>query len=257
MKCRDAHELIHGFVDSELGLVWNLEMEHHIHECPNCSGTHEGLRVMHTVLSGDALYFRPPAGVQERLRARLRKVSGVEGRARTTSPSWRAIGIAAAFAAAFVLCMAGIWQVAITTHNSSTTETIRQEVVASHVRSLMAAHLTDVPSSDQHTVKPWFNGKLDFSPVVADFAERGFALDGGRLDYLCNRAVAALVYRRRQHVINLFAWPTSKPARAIRTFDRQGYHVFDWTKDHVTYWAVSDLNPEELWQFAEMLRNSE
>jgi anti-sigma factor RsiW len=253
MNCREVQELIHGFVDSELGLVWNLEMEHHIHECPNCSGTHERLRAMHTVLSDNSLYFQPPAGLQDRLRARLRKVSSVEGRARTISPSWRAIGIAAAL----VLCIAGTWQAARMRPRSSTIETIGQEVVASHVRSLMATHLTDVPSSDHHTVKPWFNGKLDFSPVVADFADRGFVLDGGRLDYLDNRAVAALVYRRRQHVINVFTWPTLEPDWSIRTFDRQGYHVFNWTKYHVTYWAVSDLNSEELRQFAEMLRNME
>jgi len=121
----------------------------------------------------------------------------------------------------------------------------------------MATHLTDVPSSDHHTVKPWFNGKLDFSPVVADFADRGFVLDGGRLDYLDNRPVAALVYRRRQHVINLFTWPTSQPDLPIEAFDQQGYHAFHWTKSHVTYWAASDLNPKELRQFAEMLRNTE
>ena len=252
MNCRETQELIHGFVDSELGLVWNLEMERHIHECPSCSGAHERLRVMHTVLSDNSLYFQPPAGLEDRLRARLRKVSSVEDRPWTISPSWRGIGIAAAL----VLCIAGTWQVAITTQRLST-ETIGQEVVASHVRSLMASHLTDVPSSDHHTVKPWFNGKLDFSPVVADLADRGFVLEGGRLDYLDNRAVAALVYRRRQHVINVFVWPTSQTDWAMRTFDRQGYHVFHWTKDHVTYWAVSDLNPAELRQLAEMLRSTE
>jgi len=253
MNCREAQELIHGFVDSELGLVWNLEMEHHIHECTSCSGAHAGLRAMHTVLSDNSLYFQPPAGLEDRLRARLRKVSRAEDRVRTISPSWRGMGIAAAL----VLCIVGTWQAAMTKQRSSTAETIGQEVVASHVRSLMATHLTDVPSSDHHTVKPWFNGKLDFSPVVADFAARGFVLDGGRLDYLDSRPVAALVYRRRQHVINVFIWPTLQSDWGIRAFDRQGYHVFDWTKDKVTYWAVSDLNPEEFRQFAEMLRNME
>ncbi len=208
---------------------------------------------MHTVLSDNSLYFQAPAGLEDRLRARLRKVSSVEDRPWTISRSWRGIGIAAAL----VLCIAGTWQFAMTTQRSSNKEMIGQEVVASHVRSLMATHLTDVPSSDQHTVKPWFNGKLDFSPVVADFADRGFVLDGGRLDYLDSRPVAALVYRRRQHVINVFVWPTLQSGWGTQTFDRQGYHVFNWTKDHVTYWAVSDLNPEELWQFADMLRNTE
>jgi anti-sigma factor RsiW len=253
MNCQEAQGLIHGFVDSELGLVLNLEMERHMRECPGCSGTYERLRAMHTAVSDNSLYFQPPAGLENRLRARLRKASRPEERVWTISPSWRGIGIAAAL----VLCIAGTWQIAITRQRSTTGETIEQEVVASHVRSLMATHLTDVPSSDRHTVKPWFNGKLDFSPVVADFADRGFVLDGGRLDYLDNRAVAALVYRRRQHVINLFTWPTSQADSAIRTFDRQGYHAFNWTKHHLTYWAASDLNPDELRKFAEMLRNTE
>jgi len=253
MNCREAQELIHGFVDSELGLVLNLEMERHMRECPGCSGTDERLHAMHTAVSDNSLYFQPPAGLEDRLRTRLRKVNSVEGRVWTLSPSWRGIGIAAAL----VLCIAGTWQIANTRQRSSITETIGQEVVASHVRSLMATHLTDVPSSDQHTVKPWFNGKLDFSPVVADFADRGFVLAGGRLDYLANRAVAALVYRRRQHVINLFTWPTSQRDMAIRAFDRLGYHALNWNKSHVTYWTVSDLNPEELRQFADMLRNHE
>lgn len=253
MNCRETQELIQGFVDNELGLVWNLEMERHIHECPSCSGTHERLRATHTAVSDNSLYFRPPVGLEGRLRARLRKVSRMEDRVWTISPSWRGIGIAAALA----LCIAGTWQLSMTRQRSSAMETIGQEAVVSHVRSLMAMHLTDVPSSDRHTVKPWFNGKLDFSPVVVDFADRGFVLVGGRLDYLDNRAVAALVYRRRQHVINLFTWPTSQADWAVRTFDRQGYHALNWTKYHVTYWAVSDLNPEELRQFAEMLRNME
>ena len=253
MNCRDAQELIHGFVDSELDLVRNLQMERHIHECPSCSATHERLRAMHTVVSDNSLYFQPPAGFEHRLRARLRKVSSVEDRVWTISPSWRGIGIAAAL----LLCIAGTWQFAMLRQRSSTAETIGREVVASHVRSLMATHLTDVPSSDRHTVKPWFNGKLDFSPVVGDFTDRGFALNGGRLDYLDNRAVAALVYRRRQHVINLFTWPASQPDWDIRAFDRHGYNVINWTKHHVTYWVVSDLNPEELRQFADMLRNTE
>jgi len=252
MNCQEAQELIHGFADRELDLFWNLEMERHILDCPSCSGTHERLRAMHAVVGGNSLYFHPPAGLEDRLRANLRKGRRVD-KVWTNAHSWRVTGMAATLA----LCIVGTWQVAGTRQGSSRAETIGQEVVASHVRSLMASHLTDVLSSDRHTVKPWFNGRLDFSPVVADFADRGFVLDGGRLDYLDNRAVAALVYHRSQHVINLFTWPTMRPNRDIRTFDRQGYHVFNWTKYHVAYWAVSDLNPEEMRNFAEMMRKTE
>ena len=252
MKCRETLELIHGFVDGELGLVWNLEMERHLHECPSCSGTFERLRTMHTAVSDNSLYFPLPAGLDDRLRTRLRKGSNRQDRVWTIWPSWHM----AAIAAAFVLCIAGTWQIAMLRHRSFAAETIGQEVVASHVRSLMASHLTDVPSSDRHTVKPWFNGKLDFSPVVVDFADRGFVLNGGRLDYVDNRAVAALVYHRRQHVINLFLWPASQPDGDISTFEHQGYHVFNWNQHDVTYWAVSDVNPEELRQFVQMLRDT-
>ena len=137
----------------------------------------------------------------------------------------------------------------------TSTELLAQEAISSHIRSLMADHLSDVVSTDKHTVKPWFDGKLDFSPVVVDLAAQGYPLEGGRLDYLNNQPVAALVYRRQQHIINLFTWPTpNAPDAKALTFTSQGYNVITWVQSEMSYWAVSDLNFDELTTFVQLFQ---
>jgi len=175
MICSEVQELIHGYVDGELDLVRNLETERHLHECAACAGAAERLRALRTGMSGSLPYFHPPAGMEGRIRAGLRAAAGTAGRAPHFGIHRQWIGIAAA-----LLVAVGVtWQVARTKPRSGAPEILAREALASHVRSLMASHLTDVPSSDRHTVKPWFNGKVDFSPTVNDFADRGFPWQAG------------------------------------------------------------------------------
>jgi anti-sigma factor RsiW len=252
MSCRETQELLHGYVDGQLDLVRSLEMERHFRECAACSREYENLRGMKSAMSRSVPYFQPPAGLEQRLHARLRAESGAPQRGPRFAMPWRW----AAVAAALMLTATVTWRTTLL--SSRPAELLAEEVVSNHVRSLMAEHLTDVPSSDRHTVKPWFNGRLDFSPAVGDFPDRGFTLAGGRLDYLDGRPVAALVYRTRQHVTNLFVWPApERPDSEIQTTDRQGYHVLHWTKAHMNYWAVSDLNAGELTEFAGLIRKTD
>lgn len=146
---------------------------------------------------------------------------------------------------------------ALVLNTPSTDDLVAREVVAGHVRSLMAEHLTDVRSTDQHTVKPWFIGQLDFSPPVHDLAAQGFALVGGRLDYVNNRQAAALVYQYRKHVINLFIWTADgEPASSINEHRQQGYKVYSWTQTGMRFWAISEINDNDLRQFAHLLRSA-
>jgi len=249
MICREVEELIHAYSDGELDLVRSLEIERHFQDCPACSGLLERIRALRFAVSKSTPYYPAPAGLEARLRSRLREGAPVKPQApRRMLHSWQWAGVAAAVLIAAV-------SVGLLMRRPATTDLLAREVVAGHVRSMMASHLTDVPSTDQHTVKPWFNGRLDFSPTVGDFRAQDFPLTGGRLDYLGNRPVAALVYRRRQHVINLFIWPASaQPDSNVVQRDIQGYHLLQWNKSGMAYWAVSDLNAAELYQFAGLVR---
>jgi anti-sigma factor RsiW len=196
-----------------------------------------------------------PAALRERIVTSIRQ-SEADLRPEPKTQGWRqwlkqALNMGTAFAMGVIASVTAAYF--ITAVNAQ--ERLAQEVVASHVRSLMAAHLADIASSDRHAVKPWFTGKLDFSPPVHDLAADGFPLVGGRLDYIGGHPAAALLYQHRQHTINVFIWPRGERSPPS-SFVAQGFNVTGWKDQAMQYWLVSDLNAGELRQFAERLRQA-
>ncbi len=250
MDCRQTQNLIDGYLDGELDLAMHLEIERHVAGCPACRKIHDNRRALSGAIHAHATYHTAPIAMAARIHAALNQAGGDKKTTFKPSPRWFSLAASVAFAA-FLGSGVTYWVA-----RPSQDELLAREAVAGHVRSLMiAGRSTDVSSSDQHTVKPWFNGKLDFSPPVLDLTSEGFALVGGRLDYLDGRPVTALVYRHRQHVINLFIWPnTGSTDRPLRTQLHQGYQVMHWAQADMNYWAVSDLNPADLRAFSERMR---
>ena len=247
MNCQQIQALIHAHHDGELDAANTLQVDQHLADCPQCFGLARNLGAMRGLLRDDALRYRAPEELRRKIRVTLADTTRA-GRDATRGPlAWWRIGLAAAALVAIFFAFQ-FWP-------ARPDERLLAELTASHVRSLMAAHLTDVASSDQHTVKPWFDGKLDFAPPVKDLRDSGFPLLGGRLDYLAERPVAALVYSRQKHLINLFIWPAKQSAAdtAPHATERHGYHLIQWATQGMTYWAVSDLNEKELMDFARTL----
>ena len=240
---------VDAYLDGELATVDARALEAHLAQCPDCTRFRDGRLVLRAGIVAGAPKFQAPAALRERIRAAARARSGAPRRF-TVQHLWRPLALAASLAAVAL----GSWTLAL---QRAAGAALADDVLTSHVRSLMPGHLTDVLSSDQHTVKPWFNGRLDFSPPVYDFAGHSYPLLGGRLDYVDGRAVAVLVYGRRQHVINVFQWPARGSAGGPSMRTRQGYHELHWTTPDYTYWVVSDLGLAELQEFAQLLRQAD
>ena len=244
----DVEAQVDAYLDGELAASDAVELEAHLAGCPTCGRFRDDRLALRKAIAARMPRREAPAFLQGRVRAALREAAA-PGRARrpVLVLAWRWLAVAATLATVAV----GSWQLAMVQTASSN---LADEVLASHVRSLMPGHLSDVVSSDQHTVKPWFDGKLDFSPPVHDFSGRGYPLLGGRLDYLNGRPVAALVYGRRRHVINVFLWPAAGPESAARPVERRGYHILHWATPDLAYWVASDLGLSELTDFAGLLQ---
>jgi anti-sigma factor RsiW len=253
LSCKETQPFLEGYFDGELDLVKSLEVETHVQDCPACAAAYRELRELRTAFTSSSLYFKAPGKLQHRVRSAIRD-EAPSSRGAWLSGWWLPLRWAG-MAASLALVVLVTWNIAPRISSRSADETLVREIVDSHVRSMMLNHLTDVPSSDHHTVKPWFNGKVDFSPPVVDLTAQGFPLTGGRLDYLEGKSVAALVYQRRQHRINLFIWPSPETANANESKrSEKGYHLVHWAKSGMTYWAVSDLNPQDLGEFTATLR---
>jgi anti-sigma factor RsiW len=202
-----------------------------------------------------ATRYQAPTPLRERVTTAVRAAEprpSAPDRGRSGANWWQWATMGAVFASGAVVA----WTLSLFLAAQGEIAQLSDDVVADHVRSLMAAHLTDVASSNQHTVKPWFNGKLDYTPPVRDLSQEGFPLVGGRLDYLDGRSVAALVYRRRLHTINLFVWPCDDTATSgSKRLIRRGYNIVNWCDGGMQFWAVSDLNAGELQTFTQLLHH--
>jgi mycothiol system anti-sigma-R factor len=266
MNCEEATKLMDGYLDGELDPITSQTIEQHLRDCPNCDQAYKTHGSLIRVIGNAAPYYKAPAELRERIRSSLREemvARPMRNVGRDVQPpfprrqpgqrtvlfgtSWNWLALAAAILVAAIIG----WNLLPQLQRPDAEQFLATQLIASHVRSLMANHLADVASSDQHTVKPWLDAKLDFAPPVVDLTSAGFPLIGGRLDYLDNRPVAALIYQRRKHFINLFVWPASDVSRRTKAkeISRQGYYLLHWIEGDFNYWAVSDVNKEDLQNF--------
>jgi anti-sigma factor (TIGR02949 family) len=246
MNCQQAKPLIDPYADGELDASAVLELEQHLQSCSACAQALRNVQQVKKALKQEALYFTAPAELRRRIQGEM--PSPTKTAPRRSAWNWNWNWLTVGTSGAFAICLALL--VAVTLSRPSAEQALAREVVSSHIRSLMPGHTMDVVSTDQHTVKPWFNGRIDYAPPVKDLSQQEFPLIGGRLDYVDGRNAAALVYQRHKHVINLFVWPaTGKSAEPAAIAPIQGFNVIHWSDGQMSYWAVSDLNESELMEF--------
>jgi len=242
VSCDLPRTTIHGYLDGELDAVRAAEFERHLEQCPECVAVLDSQESLRSSLQRAQLYEKAPDQLRQKVLASLRPAEATPFpvRRRPAVAQWLAI------AAVLLLLLYSGWRFLPGLGGKSNQDALAAQIVDAHLRSLEPGHLTDVISTDQHTVKPWFDGKLDFAPPVQDFADDGFSLAGGRLDVVGGRTVAALVYSRRKHFVNVFIWPAAGADSSPRTGAQQGYHWVTWQKNGMAFWAVSDTAAADL-----------
>jgi anti-sigma factor RsiW len=243
MKCAEAEVLIHALIDGELDAGHAREVEAHVAGCATCAQKLREFQGLRQAMTPGTLRFAAPSSLRGRIEGKLPQPQAAIASRRSVIRGFAIGATASALAASGLLVMV---------MRADDDRRVLGEVVSAHLRSMQAQHLTDVLSSDQHTVKPWFNGKLDVAPPVIDLTALGFTLLGGRLDYVAAKPVAAIVYRRRVHVINLFCAPSPDASKRGAVMESlQGFNVRRWTENGLNLWAVSDIGAEELNEFGE------
>ncbi|GLQ90388.1 anti-sigma factor family protein [Dyella flagellata] len=245
MMCDDARLLLHAYLDNELDAAQSVTIARHMQNCADCAASYADCTRLREGIVRASLYRRAPDALRKQWSAD--KASAPQARRRPA-----ALAIAAGFAAALIVTTP-LWL--YVTHRANDANSWAAEAISSHIRSMQPQHLMDVVSTDQHTVKPWFAGKLDFSPRVEDLANEGFPLVGGRLDALDGHSVAALIYKRHLHVINLYQWPISSADAKQQATQWNGYTAIQWTAGDMHFVAVSDVSENELQQFVQTFRN--
>jgi anti-sigma factor RsiW len=250
MECDEARKRLPLSIDRELDASGQLELDAHIAGCADCELHTRRLRTLAAAVRATATYHRAPDGLRQRILTALPAAREVRAGA---APRWRlSWTLGAAWASA---ACAGVALAVVLAQRPSVQDRIDQEAVSSHARALLSEHPIEVASTDQHTVKPWFNGRVDFSPPVRDLSSAGFALAGGRLDYVDRQRVAALVYRHGPHLIDVFVWPGGALAASpVRERVLQGFQVDSWSAGGMTFRAVSDMAPAEMRRLVELLR---
>jgi len=254
MNCEDCRDFLDAYLDNELDVASVIRFQQHLHECGECRDAFGARRSLQTLLRRKEMRFELPPELQSSVKRLLaRETSHIEVPARTRRVI--PLSIPWAIAAALVFFAGLVWLNPAAPFRSAAQAPIVAEITSSHIRSLLADHLLDVPSSDQHTVKPWFAGKVEYSPPVKDLAAQGFHLAGGRLDYVNKRDVAVLVYDCHKHLISLFVWPvTGKPPSGESVFTQEGYNIVHWADNGMIYWAVSDAEKDVLRKFCDAIK---
>jgi len=254
VSCDYTRTALHGYLDGELDAARSAEFERHLENCRECAKSLEAEESLRSGLQRSGLYEQAPVALRKKIRAGLDAATAAPARRPVAAWQWWAVAAVCATAAIIVAAEASWYSWSRNSGVLASTPFTAAEMIDAHVRSLQPGHLTDVASTDQHTVKPWFTGKLDFSPPIKDFAEEGFPLIGGRLDALGGQNVAAIVYGRRKHIINVFIVPTKEPDTPIHQPGlRQGYYWLHWRRQGMEYCAVSDVSISDLQELAQLI----